>query len=337
MWVAALLAARSASAQERDDSVRFAWARDEGAESCPDEADVRRAVTDRVGRDPFLDGAPNSIDAIIRRTPTGYTARFFVRGPNGESLGTRELTSAAPTCGPITEALALALAIVVDPTVALRPDPPRTTLTTSGVAASQSTSAPVALSRRRARAAPMRARPMALSLGASFAGALGVLPSVALGTSIDGELRFSRWISADVSARWLAEQRATTMLSEYALSMASASGAVCVDPLGFLSDTRASFALCAALTIGAISASALRQRAIDGGVRPWVALGPALRGRLRLIGPLALEARVGATFAFARNAYLEEVVDLARITTVFEQPVVGGYGALSVSVVTDAL
>lgn len=326
-----LSVATSSAAQERGDNVRFAWVRDDGAESCPDASMVRRAVSERVGRDPFNDAARTSIDAVVRRSSTGFSARFFVRGATGESLGTRELTSAAPTCEPIAEALALALAIVIDPTVALRPDP--TTNAPRALAPTQTTSRPPP-SRAAFRAAP-EASPLSLSLSLSFAGALGVLPFAAVGASLEGELRFSRWIYAELAARWLAEQRVSTSLSDYALSIASSMANVCVDPLASAVDARASFVLCGSLSVGALSASATRQRALDGGVRAWVALGPSARGRLRIVGPLALEARFGATFALARNAYVEEIGDPFSSSTVFEQPLVGGHATLGIGVVTD--
>ncbi|MBL8684180.1 MAG: hypothetical protein JNK05_33710 [Myxococcales bacterium] len=333
---ATLLVAVPASGQEREDNVRFAWVRDEGAETCPDATVVRRAVSDRVGRDPFSERARTSIDAIVRRNSQGFVARFFVRGASDEPLGTREFTSAAPTCEPIVEALALALAIVIDPTVALRPEP----LVSTSIVRASVTPSPIAAVPRRSPSLTLTALPtsrsqMALALSLSFDAALGVLPTVGFGPALDAHLRFSRWIAADLSSRWLAEQRTSTALSDYALSMASSSASVCVDPLGSTSASRASFAACAALSAGAISASALRQRAIEGGVRPWVALGPALRGQLRVVGPLVLEARLGATFALARNAYLEESGEPVTSATVFEQPLVGGYASLGFGVATE--
>lgn len=331
-----MFVAAPASGQEREDNVRFAWVRDEGAELCPDATVVRRAVSDRVGRDPFSERARTSIDAIVRRESQGFTARFFVRGAAGEPLGTREFTSAAPTCEPIVEALALALAIVIDPTVALRPEP---SVSTSIVRASVVPSSITVVPRRppilAVSAVPTSRLPQSLSLALSFDAALGLLPTVGFGTSLDAHLRFSRWIAADLSARWLAEQRTSTTISDYALSVTTASAGVCVDPLATTSAARASFAACAALGVGAISASALRQRAIEGGVRPWVALGPALRGQLRIVGPLVLEARLGATFALARNAYLEESGEPVTSSIVFEQPLVGGYASLGFGVVTE--
>jgi hypothetical protein len=97
--------------------------RDERAEQCPDGVAVQRSVGSRVGHDPFRADAATSIDAVIRRVEGTFVARFFVRGPNGEALGNREFTSANERCDAIAEAVALALAIVIDPTVALRPDP----------------------------------------------------------------------------------------------------------------------------------------------------------------------------------------------------------------------
>ena len=47
------------------------YVREAGAERCPDEAEVRGVVTGRLGYDPFLDGALNTVSVTLQRAPHG--------------------------------------------------------------------------------------------------------------------------------------------------------------------------------------------------------------------------------------------------------------------------
>ncbi|MFO0560281.1 MAG: hypothetical protein U0269_19855 [Polyangiales bacterium] len=334
--LALCLAPTPAFSQSSAESVRLAWVRDEGAEQCPDVVAVQRSVTSRVGHDPFRADAATSIDAVVRRLDGAFVARFFVRGPNGEALGNREFTSANERCEAIVEAVALALAIVIDPTVALRP--------TAQPATNSEAQPPVVQQppRRRARPSqPSAAQPVAPTVArgprvaaiGAFASALGLLPSLAAGASIEGEIHWAPWFSTHVSGAWFAEQRTRTTLSEFGFSFVGAHIAPCFDPLASAQDARASFALCAGLSVGATFAAVIGQRATDGGSRPWAAIVPSARGRLRIVGPLVLDARVGLALAAARASFIEELPAPAQPTLVFEQSVGSLFASLGLGII----
>jgi hypothetical protein len=332
--LALTVCARPVFSQSNDETVRLAWVRDEGAEPCPDASAVQRAVVSRVGRDPFRADARTSIDAVVRRAEGSFVARFFVRGPNGEPLGNREFSSTNERCEAIVETVALALAIVIDPTVALRPDPSPDS--TAAIATTPATAAsPVALTstvappqRRRTQHRPVAPTTVPtndgvarLAAAGSFAMSAGALPSFAAGASIDVKIRWLPWLWTDVTGQWFAEQRTRTALSEFGFAFVGASLAPCVDPLASAPDARAAFALCMGVAVGSTFAAVLGQRATDGGARPWVAIVPSVRGRVRVTGPLVLDARLGVAAAALRASFFEELPVPASATLVFEQSI----------------
>jgi hypothetical protein len=98
-------------------------------ESCPDEGALRREVERRVGGGSFVDDGARVI--VVRYRPAWRgrrRAQVAVReGPGPAAV--RELALDGPGCDDLAEAIALAVALVIDPDAALRPlsppPPPR--------------------------------------------------------------------------------------------------------------------------------------------------------------------------------------------------------------------
>jgi hypothetical protein len=95
---------------------------------CPTESALRSAVADELGYDPFEildeDGATRIV-VTLAAARAGVHGRIEMRLASGKRLGARELS--APTCGELTPALALAMAVAIDPLRAALPPPqPRT-------------------------------------------------------------------------------------------------------------------------------------------------------------------------------------------------------------------
>jgi hypothetical protein len=126
--------------------------RDEKAATCPDAARLRRAIAERLGKDPFLDAPPPVTSPTLRddefknpfepgappprpatshqqllvrfsRDP-GHLALVTLRDVDGRETGRRELTSSASDCAELAGAVVLAAAIVIDPLVLTRPATP---------------------------------------------------------------------------------------------------------------------------------------------------------------------------------------------------------------------
>lgn len=120
MVVAVLVHAASPAAARR--TVRFAYDRGAGAESCPAEAAVREAVTERLGYDPFSLDARDAVAVALTRTEKGFHASIEARDPAGRVTGLRSLSSGRD-CAALASAMALAVAIAIDPLLVAGPAP----------------------------------------------------------------------------------------------------------------------------------------------------------------------------------------------------------------------
>ena len=105
--------------------VRFSYERGSGTSSCPDEAAVRGAVAERLGYDPFAGDAPESVVVKLKRTDRGLRAEVEIRDRSGHATGARSLDSASARndCTELASALALAVALAIDPLLIARPPP----------------------------------------------------------------------------------------------------------------------------------------------------------------------------------------------------------------------
>ncbi len=104
-------------------SGRLVYSRTPGAESCPDEATLRRSVAARVGYDPFFPWAKRTVVASLARRSRDFVAIVSLVDEQGVAHGDRELR-ASGDCAELLDAMALAIAIAIDPTILTRPAPP---------------------------------------------------------------------------------------------------------------------------------------------------------------------------------------------------------------------
>ncbi len=88
-----------------------------GAEllGCPSKASLTRAVSARLGYDPFQSNAGIEVRARIERHGEGLLASVDARGEDGAFLGHRELGSEHGDCEELSRALALAISVAIDP------------------------------------------------------------------------------------------------------------------------------------------------------------------------------------------------------------------------------
>jgi hypothetical protein len=95
---------------------------------CPTESALRASVAGELGFDPWDpadDGSSPRIVVAIRAVRDGVRGRVEMRTPDGRRLGARELEAAR--CGELSQTLALAIAVAIDPlhVVAPPPAPPK--------------------------------------------------------------------------------------------------------------------------------------------------------------------------------------------------------------------
>jgi hypothetical protein len=198
--------AESASASP---TARLIYARAPGAESCPDEDALRRAVAARVGYDPFFAWAPKTI--VARMSPDepheaakpdragGFVASVSLVDEQGTEHGERVLRTSG-ACADLLEVTALGIAIAIDPQRLLPraalPEPPVPAPAPPPVAPHLS---PPAFASTNATAVPPSAPPpaqppvMSFEASAGAVASAGVAPLPAAGIALGLGVWAPRW------------------------------------------------------------------------------------------------------------------------------------------------
>jgi hypothetical protein len=198
--VTALLGTRAANATPTS---RLVYSRSSNADSCPDEQALRSAVAARVGYDPFFAWATRTIVANIRRREQAFVATVDLVDEKGISHGAREL-HAESECGELFDAVALAIAIAIDPQSLTRPSPPPAqptpptsepapaTAPLAEIVAPAATPVDVAPSRPAlVKTADSRADSLTFEASAGAVASTGVAPGPAVGLALGAALRWS--------------------------------------------------------------------------------------------------------------------------------------------------
>jgi hypothetical protein len=175
---------------------RIEYVRDAGAESCPDEAAVRAAVIDKLGRDPFTE-TPGGRALVAKVTRDGETFRATIRlvDAEGKTLGTRDLVHAGPRCDDLVASMALSMSVAIDPHA---DDAPRA----KSEPAPEKTP-PLAPPATRDSVRPMPKEPsdpVHLEAGAAPAAWIGAAPAASLGGTAFVRVRF-RAVSLALAGR----------------------------------------------------------------------------------------------------------------------------------------
>ena len=83
--------------------------------ACVEEQTLRRAVTSRLGYDPFSGDAAGTVLLRLSRRETGLVASVELVDETGASRGKRELVTDAASCAEMTREMALSISIAIDP------------------------------------------------------------------------------------------------------------------------------------------------------------------------------------------------------------------------------
>lgn len=106
-----LFAAQSVAASP---SAKLVYVRGAGADTCPGEEGLRKAVATRLGYDPFFPTAQKTVIAQVNRTAGGYHGKVQIVGDDGKLRGERDLASKGDDCAELVSAIALAVSIALD-------------------------------------------------------------------------------------------------------------------------------------------------------------------------------------------------------------------------------
>jgi hypothetical protein len=96
-------------------SARLVYDRGPGAESCASEPALRAAVATRLGYDPFFPWARDTVVAEVERTGDGFRARVKLVDEDAIEHGAREIAVHNESCAAVTEAMALTISLIIDP------------------------------------------------------------------------------------------------------------------------------------------------------------------------------------------------------------------------------
>lgn len=340
--VAASAVASPAAAQDEEEPIQLAYS---ASAACPDEAAFVARVQARTGRARF--GSPGAgareFDVALVNGPPSSGA-LTVRGPDGRA-GTRRVL--ADTCAGAADALALIVALVIDPQAiqdrepparpSPPPTPPSTDAKTGGTEAPSVAPAPeqpeavaplppvVPARVDRSGAAP-RATGNVLFAGADLVVSQGVAPNalVAVAPYVGWRGRFLNGL--EPSARAAFVRAGSGAVDVPPGTTVFTWTVVRVDACPVDRHGRAfSLTACARLEAGALD--------VEGGVidsartahRAWFAAGPLLRAEWAFLDPLFVEAEASALLR-ATDDHFFFLPDIE----VYRVPVVGFGGGVGI-------
>jgi hypothetical protein len=246
-----------------------------------------------------------SIEGFIERDAGRWTARIFVRNASGNLVGSREMSSDAAECAPIESAVTLAIALAIDPDAALRsPGSPPAGRTPSSptVLSPPAATCPPCPAANGTAPAPCPAPPLCpvakplaeaevsgssrsstVTLRGVLAG--GLLPSASPGIEVAAKLPV--WGALQVVAGAILLPEVRTATSDLGFGLTAAWAGACADAW---SGRWGAASLCAAAMLGAIHAVVYVLEPTTPGQQLWggASVTPAIR--VRIAGPLVLEA-----------------------------------------------
>lgn len=116
--------ASAAGGSETPPAWKLSYVREGEAHGCPDEATLRARVAGLLGLDRFGDGARRELRVVMDAEPAGLHARLSLVEADGWVAGERLLRTRGADCAELFEAVALAVAIAIDPRRGLAPATP---------------------------------------------------------------------------------------------------------------------------------------------------------------------------------------------------------------------
>jgi hypothetical protein len=286
-------------------TARLSVVRAEGADSCADGAAIAREVQARLGRDAVVSRAPRSIEVSLHRDPSRWRATLSLRESETAAPVRRELSSTEPTCAELDAAVALAVALVIDP---IGRDAPAAVAVVPPAAAPARPAHPLSAPSPQPPDEWNRRELFSLRAGLS----LGSTPLAALlSVSFEGVRR-------GVVRPWLGAARTIErVVDSFGFSRTSLFAGACFG----LANQRFSADLCPAVELGLITSVLFDTRVLEParpGDYPWLALALSVRGGVRVWGPVSLELGAAPMLSILRQRFAIETVR----APVFEQSIV---------------
>ncbi|WP_044986457.1 hypothetical protein [Sorangium cellulosum] len=310
LLAAALVAsARPARASSGEQTASLSWVRLAGAEACVAARALAQAVEARLGRAALVSAARADLTIEGRVEPGasgGWRAVIAVADADGALLGTREIATASPRCGAIDGELALAIALMIDPSASLSPGappPPAVPAPPPAQPPAPAPSQPQVIVQRILIPVPPPAppppAPWRVEIGAGPLFGLGLLPSPGVAAALRARLTPPGSWSFEVGGAVWFPNEATTGASSTRFSWGE--GFVSACPVSLGSATRLS--ACAGARLGALRVGGLGFGVDRADER--LTAGGALDVRLtrRLVGPLTAGGGLGLIVPLVRDTF----------------------------------
>lgn len=322
---ALIVVAPGVRAQPACNLVNFVWSREAGAESCPDQAEIERELTARLGRNVFSGCAARSIQArLIREEKSGRWIAQIEEREGDRLLTTRPpLVVGAPDCTPIKDASVFVIAVLIDPEAASSSPPPPSP---PPPPPPPSPSPPPPRRRPPAPPQPPPPAPLTMTLTARGAARYGLLPAIGPEVALFAGVGKGRW-EASVGLSWMPEVRTSDDAFAFGLNAVWLGG--CFHPLRF---SRAMLSTCGHVLGGAVHGVVVKLESFEPvatGEHAWAAVSLSPRLRLSPVSPLVVE--IGGDVILPLTRYRFQVAGDPP-ETVFEQPAIAGSGFVGVGV-----
>jgi hypothetical protein len=316
------------------DGVRLSFVRTANAADCIAASELEREVVQRLGRDPFTGPARQWIEGAVVLEAGYYSVELFERDAQGKALGSRQLRAAAGDCHQLDEAIVLAIALIIDPSLPFAPPQAPNPASVAPVPEADGSDQPPPPSNVRApscaapgklgaerHAAARPPRAAAAHMTTDAVAVHGVLPGFAVGAEMVADLALDARgrYSARIGALYLPEvsQRVSAGELRYGLTSLEIGG--CAGAPG----QRFRWFGCAALGLGAVHVVVDRPVPLSPGDRRWFALRLEAGLAVKLAGPLWADARLFDWIAAQRWEFRVKTPDGSE--TVFAQsPVMPG-------------
>jgi hypothetical protein len=305
--LALLMVSTAARAEEQFVTARLEWQRAADADECMDAESLERAVSARLGRNPF--GSEQSHVTVKGRIatntePPGWIAELDLVSERGNPIGTRTLTTEAEHCSALDESLTLVLALMIDipeeevrradrarevpePTAPPKPEPAPSRARTTPLALPRDVDAP--------------RQPWRVNSGVFAAASVGLVPGLGLGAGLGLGIEPPRfWLTELDAIFWLpadAEQP-----GEGGARFRYISVGLFLCPIA-LRASPLRVDLCAGQRVGRFDADGFDFRQNRQQVRLTYSLGARARAWLRVVGPLRVGLGLMAEAPLARDKF----------------------------------
>jgi hypothetical protein len=312
-------------------TAKLSWVRLPGAETCIDASELEARVSGRLGRDAFTPPPTLLIEGVVERREK-WIARLWVKHVDGSQGGMREIDSEAASCESLGDAVALGVALAIDPQKAMEAP--------SSVSASASASSSVPKPKPKASVSASAAvsAPVATTATTSppavpaltIAGALGagLVPKAAVGATLSFDPDVTARVRPVIGAALFPSKRT----DDGTLGVGISYGAIgaCARAAGGRS---VSLDGCALVLAGATHASVYDVTPVEPGDRFWLGASTGARFHLELAAPLALDVGVDAIFPWIRRRF--DAIGPSQRSTLFTQPFVGFVSSVGLAVRFD--